>query len=68
MKPVIFGRNRRQHPLRIICPGGEIRISRKFGGAVLVEVVGGTGRVELPKDPLPYLALVQIAYEENTKP
>ena len=62
---LVFGRNRRQNPLRIICPGGEIRVSRKFGGAVLIEVVGGNGRVEIPKEPLPYLALVQIRHEEK---
>ncbi len=34
-----FGHNRRQKPMRICCPGGEIYLTRGFRGAVQVEVV-----------------------------
>ncbi len=36
---VSFGFNRRQKPMRICCPGGEVVLTRYFKGTVRVEVV-----------------------------
>lgn len=61
---VVFGRNRRQHPVVVKCPGGEVRISREFGGAVRVQVVAGGGSVEV-RAVKPHLAELGIAYSER---
>jgi hypothetical protein len=60
---LVFGRNRRQHPLVVACPGGEVRISREFGGAVRVQVVAGDGSVEV-RSVRPHVAELGIAYSE----
>ncbi len=43
---VAFGFNRRQKPMRVCCPGGEIILTRGFQGAVRVEVVPGWTALE----------------------
>jgi len=67
MATILFGRNRRQNALRVVCPGGEIRISREFGGAVLVKVLAGAGSVE-PGEVKEHAAEVRIAFEERGEP
>jgi len=47
---IVFGDNRRQKPIELLCPGGKIVVSREFGGAVLVKVVADAGRVKAAAD------------------
>lgn len=45
---LVFGDNRRQKPIELLCPGGRIVISREFGGSVLVRFLADGGAVEVP--------------------
>jgi hypothetical protein len=67
MAVIVFGKNRRQHPLRIVCPGGEVRISRVFGGAVVVRLMAGAGAVEEVRETREHLAELKIAFEERSE-
>ena len=60
---LVFGDNRRQKPLELLCPGGKIVISREFGGAVMVKVVADAGRVVASPDS-DWSAVVRLVVEE----
>lgn len=43
---LVFGRNRRQRPIELRCPGGVIRVARAAKGTVEIEITAEAGRIE----------------------
>lgn len=44
---LVYGQNRRQKPIELICPGGRIVIARAFGGTIIVRLFADNGTVEV---------------------
>ncbi len=44
---LVFGDNRRQKPIELLCPGGRIVVARAFGGTIIVRLFVDNGAVEV---------------------
>lgn len=63
---LVFGDNRRQKPLELLCPGGRIIVSREFGGTVLVRFLAdGGGVIEVDHEAKDYAAGVRLVHESE---
>lgn len=62
---LIFGDNRRQKPLELLCPGGRIIVSREFGGTVLVRFLADGGVVEVDPEAKDYATGVRLVHESE---
>jgi len=65
---LVFGANRRQQPIELVCPGGRIVVSRTFGGTVLVRFLADNGTVEIGPDPKEYVTSVKLIHEAAEEP
>lgn len=61
---ILFGRNRRQHPVRIVTPGGSVTITREFGGTVRIDLRGDAGSI-VPGVIKEHAGEVRIVYSER---
>ncbi len=62
---LVFGDNRRQKPIELLCPGGRIVIARAFGGTVLVRLVADGGAVEVEPGNKDFAFGVKLVHEQD---
>lgn len=60
---LVFGENRRQRPLELLCPGGRIIVTREFGGTVLVQILADAGVVAIDPESKDYNFEVRLTTE-----
>jgi hypothetical protein len=65
---LVFGDNRRQKPIELLCPGGRIVVSRVFGGTVLVRFLADNGQIEIEAGSKDYAAGVRLLHETSEEP
>lgn len=64
MSTIIFGKNRRQKPLVILCPAGRITVERMPHGTVKLSLVADGGRLELVPGRFEWAGTATLAVEE----
>lgn len=62
---IIFGDNRRQKPIELLCPGGRIIVARAFGGTVIVRFLADAGKVEIEPGSKDYATGVRLLHEDE---
>lgn len=62
---LVFGDNRRQKPIELLCPGGRIIVARAFGGTVIVRFLADAGKIEHEAGGKEWAAGVRLLHEDK---
>lgn len=62
---LVFGRNRRQKPLELRCPGGRIVVSRAPHGTIEIQLIAENGKIEHKDTNAAWHQTVRLVHEER---